>query len=497
MRRNSCVRSKDTELLNLAFVLQFHPLHENRAMKVDALDMMCPAPSHGRPMDWMTYFNAGASPPHERQMFECAVGYRWVRPVVVFGMSWTFTFDGSMLHPHRTRHAQHQPPVLHRLWFAGSIPLLAFLSSVIVGSVPHDHDCLPGGEPSRAKEHQLGPLGWDASPPTDADVTLHHAKRLCLDPRHNETFDCTRWPASGAGAMPRHSKNAGGMGAEALTYHERLSLGFGTVRARLGKDAQGGFDDCNLSLQPAGDNAVVTPKGVVYAKELLLKNLLRQKKEAAKRLEKWEAQQREKVELEVQRKMDEQDRKAEAFDAKNATGTMPATEEMEPSRSGASRSLATSYQKERIGEAQAFWVPSAVNVLEKREQERPSMDTFCPATGEKLRMKDLVDINWTKVGAGEQGRYKCPVCGDIFSNASVLVCLKPTGNVLHKRCYDQFVKPEGAFEGKRIRDKKDIIHMQKGGTGFAAHEGERLVSQSYNELGVHGLSDELRHPHTR
>jgi hypothetical protein len=33
----------------------------------------------------------------------------------------------------------------------------------------------------------------------------------------------------------RHSKNAGVMGSEALTYHERKALGFGTVKERLGK----------------------------------------------------------------------------------------------------------------------------------------------------------------------------------------------------------------------------------------------------------------------
>lgn len=35
--------------------------------------------------------------------------------------------------------------------------------------------------------------------------------------------------------MGKHSKNAGVMGSEALTYHERKALGFGTVSERLGK----------------------------------------------------------------------------------------------------------------------------------------------------------------------------------------------------------------------------------------------------------------------
>lgn len=33
----------------------------------------------------------------------------------------------------------------------------------------------------------------------------------------------------------RHSKNAGVMGSESLTYAERKALGFGTVKERLGK----------------------------------------------------------------------------------------------------------------------------------------------------------------------------------------------------------------------------------------------------------------------
>lgn len=37
------------------------------------------------------------------------------------------------------------------------------------------------------------------------------------------------------GKGQRHSKNAGVMGSEGLTYHERRALGFGTVKERLGK----------------------------------------------------------------------------------------------------------------------------------------------------------------------------------------------------------------------------------------------------------------------
>lgn len=79
------------------------------------------------------------------------------------------------------------------------------------------------------------------------------------------------------GKGQRHSKNAGVMGSETLSYAERKALGYGTVRERLGKDSQANFYDCALTLQPAVD-PMVTPDGVVYSKEAILENLLAQKK---------------------------------------------------------------------------------------------------------------------------------------------------------------------------------------------------------------------------
>lgn len=53
------------------------------------------------------------------------------------------------------------------------------------------------------------------------------------------------------GGGSRHSKNAGTMGSENMTYWERKQLGFGTVKERLGKETVKDFDACALSLQHA------------------------------------------------------------------------------------------------------------------------------------------------------------------------------------------------------------------------------------------------------
>lgn len=44
----------------------------------------------------------------------------------------------------------------------------------------------------------------------------------------------------------RHSKNAGTMGSESQTYHERKALGYGTVRERLGKVRASCSSFCNM-----------------------------------------------------------------------------------------------------------------------------------------------------------------------------------------------------------------------------------------------------------
>lgn len=47
------------------------------------------------------------------------------------------------------------------------------------------------------------------------------------------------------------------------------------------------------------------------------------------------------------------------------------------------------------------------------------------------------------------GRYMDPITKDTFSNKSVLVALKPTGDVILEATYKKLVKPEGNFNGVR------------------------------------------------
>lgn len=77
-------------------------------------------------------------------------------------------------------------------------------------------------------------------------------------------------------------------------------------------------------------------------------------------------------------------------------------------------------------EMKAFWVPSkapdARQVLSK-----PDASTYCPASGKKLRLKDLISVKFARVPEEDSGVYMDPVTQDTFTNASSLVVLKPTG----------------------------------------------------------------------
>lgn len=74
----------------------------------------------------------------------------------------------------------------------------------------------------------------------------------------------------------------------------------------------------------------------------------------------------------------------------------------------------------------AFWVPSkapdARQVLAK-----PDTATYCPASGKKLRLKDLIAVKFARTPEEDSGVYMDPVTQDTFTNASSLVVLKPTG----------------------------------------------------------------------
>lgn len=87
-----------------------------------------------------------------------------------------------------------------------------------------------------------------------------------------------------------------------------------------------------------------------------------------------------------------------------------------------------------------------------------------------------------------------PITKDTFGNASKLVVLANSGDVLLESTYETCVKPEGAFRGKKV-GPKDVIKLQTGGTGFAARDGDKAQATKHWLLGPGSGRADLRGQH--
>ncbi|KAL6760119.1 hypothetical protein V8C86DRAFT_3018086 [Haematococcus lacustris] len=305
------------------------------------------------------------------------------------------------------------------------------------------------------------------------------------------------------GRGQRHSKNAGVMGSEGLSYAEKRALGYGTVKERFGKEALGHYYDCCLTLTEAVD-PVITPDGYLFSREAILENLLAQKKGLKKRMAAWEAAQQG-----AAKKVADSDAVAKqaalvAFDRANHMGISQKTADaikgaiVESAAAAtkpqtASNVIAIKEQEERAKTSKAFWMPGSVPDAEV-VVEKPSNDTLCPACNKPLKLKDLVPVRFTKVPGDKEGRHMDPVTKDIFTAATKLVALKPTGDVVALDTWTKVLRPEGEFKGHQLTDK-DVIELKTGGTGFCARDGDKVVSEKHFALGPGSGRQDLRGQH--
>ena len=82
-------------------------------------------------------------------------------------------------------------------------------------------------------------------------------------------------------------------------------------------------------------------------------------------------------------------------------------------------------------ELRAFWLPQ--KAPESRTLlDKPSQETLCPASGRKLRFKDLTILNFTRPPPGDSDACYAidPVSHDALTNSHQMVVLKPTGGSL-------------------------------------------------------------------
>lgn len=125
----------------------------------------------------------------------------------------------------------------------------------------------------------------------------------------------------------------------------------------------------------------------------------------------------------------------------------------------------------------AFWVPSQTPDAAKAKIPKPDKNIYCPISSKILKVKDLIDVKFTlandydekKSLLAKEVRYACAVTKDSLTNAQQLAVLKTTGDVVTMDCVEKIIKKDWIhpLTSEKLTEK-DIIKLQRGGTGFAS-----------------------------
>eukprot|EP00732_Lithocolla_globosa_P006755 Lithocolla_globosa_v1_NODE_8054_length_867_cov_7.198276.p1 type:complete len:278 gc:universal NODE_8054_length_867_cov_7.198276:837-4(-) len=275
--------------------------------------------------------------------------------------------------------------------------------------------------------------------------------------------------------MTKHSKNT--TSASYYSYGERekgKEVGWGSKKLRLGKDSLRKFDCCWLSQQRC-KQPVVTPNGYLFDRESILECLLHQKLEIARQTKEYEKQEREleqEKEAEIQEK---EDQKLAAFVEQETKVAQ----------------LGSNSKNEKKGLEKNFWIPSNTPTSKTSKISKPKQFTTCPISGKKLRLKDLVDVNWTFLKPGtpynsaEEHLYKCPITHETLTDNTKCVVLKPSGRVITQGAVDTIIKKEWVdpIDQSELKDS-DLIELQRGATSFAAGAGNNKLNISKYETAM-------------
>ncbi|CAG9835652.1 unnamed protein product [Diabrotica balteata] len=274
--------------------------------------------------------------------------------------------------------------------------------------------------------------------------------------------------------MTRHARNC--TAGAVYTYHEKKkdakASGYGTNTQRLGKDSVKDFDSCSLSLQPCR-NPVITKDGYLFDKEVILEYVLKKKSEYNRKLKEYEKLKKLEEEKDAQKEAEHIGKQVSSFLKNEDNIVSKSLVKMDTDSAGPSISnMALGRDKE----LPAFWVPSKTPSAEKKELEKPDPIVYCPISKKPLKIKDLINVKFTPVNDPDEkksiytkeNRYMCAVTHDILSNSVPCAVLKPTGDVVTMECVQKIIKKDMIHPlTNKPLSKKDIIIMQRGGTGYA------------------------------
>lgn len=257
--------------------------------------------------------------------------------------------------------------------------------------------------------------------------------------------------------------------------------GFGTERQRLAKESLKSFDCCSLTLQPCA-LPVITKEGYLFDKEAILQYIITKKNEFNRKMREFEKQKQSDVQELADIAAAENRVKLENF-VKTEKNIKIGLNLPGPSTSSSSSlSNMTGDKKHNLP---SFWVPSQTPDSGKAKMEKPDSTIYCPVSGKVLKVKDLIDVkfalanpNSTQPLVAQEHPYICAVTKDTLTNAVPLAVLRPTGDVVTMDCVEKVIRKDmiHPLTNQKLTDK-DIIPLQRGGTGFAS-AGNSLEAQN-------------------
>lgn len=285
--------------------------------------------------------------------------------------------------------------------------------------------------------------------------------------------------------MTRHARNC--TAGAVYTYHEKKkdaeASGYGTERQRLGKDSIKNFDCCCLTLQRCR-NPVISPDGYLFDKESILEYVITKKNEISRKMKEYEKQKKkdenELAELAAAEKSSKLSNflKTEKNIVSSPINAFKATTQDKPSVSNMADG--------RAKQLPSFWIPSMTPQSKKSAVPKPDKTIYCPMSGKPLKIKDLLDVKFTEVKDPDdkkslivkENRYMCAVTHDILSNSVPCAVLRTTGDVVTMECVEKIIKKDWIhpLTSEKITEK-DIIPLQRGGTGYSTTNNEELKAK--------------------
>lgn len=237
-----------------------------------------------------------------------------------------------------------------------------------------------------------------------------------------------------------------------------LYIDVGTQRVHLETENLRRFEDCWLCLLPARQ-PVATSKGYIYCKTCLLAHLEKQRTDFLEKKTTWERTQQEREQTAVAEADQNAVLRAAAIEAANTVQTSP-QQQLSPYRHKV-RTLEDAKKS-------AYWIrenlPSPGR-KKKTEKPPPSLMLKCPASGGRIRLKDLVYLKPQTSAEGD--RWICELTHSLIGSQPAFAD-RSTGQIISETAVKEGLLKGGGKDGSDIAID-NLLALQIGDTGFAAH----------------------------